>query len=266
MPASLCHDGPYFNAEEPSKSEPASEEQSSYIQKVESLSAMAGGLAHHLNNLLLGVLGNAELALLDMPSQSPARQSVEEINLAAQRASALVKKVLIFSGRAEHRLREVKPDERLSELERPLIERFGQSHKLTFRIHRVSPIHVDWDQLQLALEELLMNAVEAMPQTPGQITIELTERCLNPSSLHELPLPLEATAGRYVILSVSDSGVGMNPTTQRRAFDPFFSTKFPGRGLGLATVLGIMRSHHGTLGLSSSWGAGTTLRLYFPAS
>src|SRR5262249_37499933 len=203
--------------------------------KLESLGVLAGGIAHYFNNLLTGVLGHASLLMNDLPGESTAWRSAQEISRAAERAARLSRQMLAYSG---HGLVLVEPLD-LSEYIRRLAPRIESSiskHvKLKFDLADDLPaIEADASQIQELISNLVFNGVEAMGPSAGRVTI--ATRLLTVDNLY-IRAPLlheEIQPGTYVALEVSDTGSGMDKETVARIFDPFFTTRFLGRGLGLA--------------------------------
>ncbi len=238
-----------------------------HAQKLESLGVLTGGIAHDFNNLLAGILGHADLALVDAPVTGPVRESIEQIEVAARRASDLVHQMLAYSGRGNFVVRRVQLGEMVRELSKLLEVTLSKKAALRFELDDTAPpIDADAAQIQQVVMNLITNASDALGDRPGTITlrsgtVEYTEEALRAYAPHEPPHP-----GLFVFLEVSDTGCGMDAATLDRIFDPFFSTKFTGRGLGLAAALGIIRGHHGGLRVTSSVGRGTTFRVIFPAA
>ena len=233
-------------------------------QKLESLGVLAGGIAHDFNNLLVGVLGNAELAARKLPADSEVRPAVDAIQLAATRAAELVSEMLAQAGRTHPQVRHVQLPELITEMRELLWASVPRSVRVeTGFPDGLSPVVADPTQLRQVVMNLITNAADACRARGGVIRIEATE-----SSLTEPPEGLAPTCtlvpGRYVRLLVQDDGDGMDEATVGRMFDPFFSTKFAGRGLGLAAVLGIVRSHHGGIAVRSKPGQGTAVELFLP--
>jgi two-component system, cell cycle sensor histidine kinase and response regulator CckA len=237
-----------------------------HAQRLESLGVLAGGIAHDFNNLLMAILGNLDLALMDLSPVSPARFSIEQSATAARRAADLTRQMLAYSGKARFEVRRLD----LSELVENNAHLFRAciSKIVGFNVHldRALPlINVDSGQIQQVIMNLITNASEAVGDQPGAISLSTGVQtcdaaCLSRSSVGELPPP-----GRFVYLEVADTGCGMDPPTQRRLFDPFFSTKSMGRGLGMSAILGIVRAHQGAIFVDSTVGKGTTIRVLFPA-
>lgn len=241
------------------------EAQIQHTQKLESLGVLAGGIAHDFNNLLVGVMGNAGLALLETPIDSPARPYVEQVENASKRASELCRQMLAYSGRGTF---DVKPFD-LGALVREMVKlldvSISKKVSLQFVITDNLPaVEGDAAQIQQVVMNLITNASEAIGVESGTVTVrigvvEATRSLLSKSILNE-----DLPEGRYARLDVRDSGVGMDPQTRARIFDPFFSTKFTGRGLGLSAVLGIVRSHRGAIFVESELGTGTEVSVLLP--
>ena len=243
------------------------EEKMQRAQKLESLGVLAGGIAHDFNNLLLAILGNADLALLDLPSVSPVRRSVEEIRTASLRAADLAQQMLAYSGKGAFTRERFD----LSALVNQMTQMLEVSPAKTARVQRhlavgLPPIEGDPAQLRQLVMNLSLNASEALPEGKGKISISTGVTDVDRDTLAGTFLGDDLEPGRYVSLEILDEGCGMDADTQARVFDPFFTTKFAGRGLGMAAVLGIIRGHGGTISMVSEPGAGTTVRVLFPAA
>jgi PAS domain S-box-containing protein len=236
-------------------------------QKMESLGVLAGGIAHDFNNLLCGVLGNADLAVLDLPFEHPAHESLEQIRTSAQRATELCRQLLAYAGKGRF---VVEPLDLSS-----VVEGMGQllavsiSKKVVLRYHLepgLPAIEADATQLRQIVLNLIVNASEAIGERSGTITICTGAMTCDADYLRTAYLDHEALApGTYVFLEVADTGIGMNEETRQRLFDPFYTTKFTGRGLGLAATLGIVKGHRGTIKVYTELGQGTTIKILLPA-
>jgi signal transduction histidine kinase/CheY-like chemotaxis protein len=232
-------------------------------QKLEAIGTLAGGIAHEFNNILGAILGHAEIALEPRPGGTPVRQHLEQIMKAGQRARRVVDQILTFSRRSERRHRPIVAQTVTSEA----IELLRASLPATLSLRTAlraadARIHGDAMQLEQVVMNLSTNAAHAMD---GRGTIEIA---LDPIEA-EADLLLShgnLPAGRYVRVSVSDTGRGIDAPTMRRLFEPFFTTKAAGSGtgLGLATVHGIVAEHHGAINVKSTPGAGTRFEAYFP--
>jgi two-component system cell cycle sensor histidine kinase/response regulator CckA len=238
-----------------------------HAQKLESLNIMAGGIAHDFNNQLAIVLGNLELALSDRTLVPEVKHSIKSAVEAAKRSAELSRQMQIYTGNTLYYSVELDLKELLTE--KPSLLKLCVSRNVTLNldIYKTLPsIKGDADQLQRLVTNILVNASEAIGDKNGDVTLrtgvmDCDEAYLRRSRLEEKPAP-----GWFVFLEVTDTGCGMDSETQLRLFDPFFTTKFWGRGLGMAEVMGIVKSHHGTIIIDSEVGKGTTIRVLFPAS
>jgi PAS domain S-box-containing protein len=237
-----------------------------HLQRMESMSVLAGGVAHEFNNLLTGILGNAGLALCDLPPGSAARESLLDIEVAAGRAAELASQMLAYAGRGPLMTTRIELA-RLAEETLALLESLpGEGVRVVLDTAADSPpIRGDASQIRQALTNLFSNAVLALGQRGGTITVRTgTTRSVTPGSARatEGVIP----EGSYAFLEVIDDGCGMEPAEAETAFEPFSAGRFNGRGLGLAAVHGILRGHGGAVGLESEPGRGTRVRLLFPAA
>jgi two-component system cell cycle sensor histidine kinase/response regulator CckA len=245
----------------------ALEQQMLQSQKLESLGVLAGGIAHDFNNLLTGILGNADLARSEMSPLAPARGSLEGIEVAARRAADLCRQLLAYSGRGRFIVQPLSLQELVEEMGHLLQVSISKKVVLKYHFTKGLPaVEGDATQLRQVVMNLIVNASEAVGERSGVISVtvglancdsDYLKGCLGAENLPE---------GDYVYLEVADTGHGIAPADLSRIFDPFFSTKFTGRGLGLAAVLGIVRGHRGAIKVYSEMGKGTTFKLLFPAS
>jgi ligand-binding sensor domain-containing protein/signal transduction histidine kinase/CheY-like chemotaxis protein len=235
-------------------------------QRLESLGVLAGGIAHDFNNLLVGILGQAGLAQMDLPPDSPIRDHVLHIERAAVRAAELTSQLLAYSGRGRFVLERVDLSAVVRELAKLLETVIAKHVDLVFHFDQELPaIEADPAQIGQVVMNLLTNASDALADRPGRIVITTDVRTVTDGAQERDP-QTGLKPGRYVRLVVEDTGCGMDAATQMRIFDPFFTTKFTGRGLGLAAVQGIVRSHHGIITVHSQPGAGTRFEVLFPAT
>ncbi|NQU04647.1 MAG: PAS domain S-box protein [Calditrichaeota bacterium] len=237
------------------------------LQKMDSLSILAGGIAHDFNNILQGILGNASLALMDLTWESPIRECVEQIDKSAQRAADLTRQMLAYSGKGRFVINAIN----LSMLIKDLRQLFEASiHKkavLKFNLQDDLPIiEADVSQIRQVIMNLIINASEALNEEEGTITITTGLMHCDRNYLKETYIDEDLVDGDYAYVEVIDTGYGMDEDTIEKIFDPFFSTKFTGRGLGLAAVLGIVRGHKGALRVHSELGEGSTMRVLFPCA
>jgi PAS domain S-box-containing protein len=241
------------------------EDQVRHAQKLESLGVLAGGLAHDFNNLLTSVLGYAALAEQQLPPHSAARPMLEEIERAAQRAAELTRQMLAYSGRGKFVVQVLGLGSIVQEMSKLL--RTVVSKKADFQFV-LGPAAVEGDaaQLRQIVMNLITNASDALGQRSGSIAIRTGTRQMSTAELRSPFLQQDLPPGEYAWLEVADDGCGMTDESLSKIFDPFYTTKFAGRGLGLAAVLGIVRGHRGSLHVTSSVGQGTTFRIYLPAA
>ncbi|HTM52346.1 MAG TPA: PAS domain S-box protein [Bryobacteraceae bacterium] len=238
-----------------------------YSQKLESLGILAGGIAHDFNNILAGILGQAGLALMELPADSPARNSLKLIEVASLQAAELTKQMLAYSGKGQFLIRPLNLSRLLGDMSHLLGVSLSKKAALRMDLPDELPsIEGDRVQMQQIAMNLITNASEALGDNAGSITVRTGMEFLGGEPLAGSYFNEKPVAGRHVFLEVSDTGHGMDEETMRRAFDPFFTTKFTGRGLGLAAVLGIVRGHNGVIQLQSEPGRGTTFKVYFPVS
>jgi two-component system, cell cycle sensor histidine kinase and response regulator CckA len=231
-------------------------------QKMQAITRLAGGMAHDFNNLLSVIFGHSALLAAGSPSQERLRDSVAEINRAAERAAALTGQLLALGGQQSVEPKVLDLGSVLSE-SRSLLQRLiGEDVRLTMILSpNLSRVKIDPSQINQILINLVVNASDAMPQG-GELTIETRDVELEADSAmaHR-----ETSAGRYVLLAVSDTGCGMAPEVQAQIFEPFFSGKRDHPGLGLWVVDGILQQNGGHLALASHPGLGTTFSIYLPA-
>lgn len=243
------------------------EAQFQHARKLESLGVLAGGLAHDFNNLLTGILGSASLAATKVAPGSPAAEQLDRILNAAQKAAELTNKMLAYAGKGQFDMGPTDLNhvvEGVVPLVRATIETRA-SLKLSLAPNLPS-IQADPVQLQQVILNLLTNASEAFDdEDPSGKGIEIEKEILVRTGAMAQSRHEEDEMQAWVFLEVRDEGMGMDPETQKRIFDPFFSTKFTGRGLGLAAVQGIVRAHQGTIRVESIPHRGSTFTVLFPA-
>jgi CheY-like chemotaxis protein len=231
-------------------------------QKMEALGQLAGGMAHDFNNALNVIIGYSKMLLGNPNSNDAAHHRIEEIHKAGERAAALTKQLLAFSGKQMLQPRMVNPADLLRNLEPALRDTLGKNVEFVMRIEAdMAPVKIDSAQMQQAILNLISNASEAMPGG-GALTIDLNNTSVDEASAQALKLP----AGRYVVLSVTDTGRGISSQVKPRVFEPFFTTKPSGQGsgLGLATAYGIVKQSGGAICLESELGVGTICTIFLP--
>ncbi len=237
-------------------------------QKLESLGVLAGGIAHDFNNLLSVILGNASLARLEA-GETPANAArLDSIVTAANRAADLCRQLLAYAGKASFSLTRLNLNALITETTQLLELSISKQARLEFALTPALPaIEADASQLRQIIMNLVINASEAIgEQNAGTIRLATTVVRLPLTGSPETGPDTSLPPGDYVCMEISDTGCGMPPDVLNRIFDPFFSTKFTGRGLGLAAVLGIVRTHGGALRVFSTAGKGSTFRIYLPVS
>lgn len=236
-------------------------------QKLESLGILAGGVAHDFNNLLVGVMGNASLALAELQEESPLRPYLSEVETAAQRCADLARQLLAFSGKGRFEVEPLDLVDVVREMSNLLQVSIPKKVILRQELQVDLPTVIgDPTQIRQLVMNLVINACEAIGDEEGVVTI--ASRCVHVdrARLTRAAVGREAPEGDYVLLEVRDTGRGMATETMRRMFDPFFSTKFTGRGLGLAAAQGIVRGHRGALVVSSDEEAGSVFELFLPVA
>ncbi len=235
-------------------------------QKLESIGMLAGGIAHDFNNLLVGILGNTSLLSTELPPNSLLHERVSRIETAAARASELTQQMLAYAGKGRLVVEPLDMNTLIAEMPQLLSASISKNATLEHELMPNLPmIEGDVTQLRQLVMNLIINASEAIGNQPGTIKISTSTRHIQPAG-QTAENGTDLPAGDYVVFEVADTGCGMDEATLERIFDPFFTTKFTGRGLGLAAVQGIVRSHHGTLTVASVYGQGTTFRILLPCA
>ena len=240
------------------------EEQMRIAQKLESLGLLAGGIAHDFNNLLMVVLGNADLVERDLQDDTVSRERVAEISKAARVASELCRQLLAYAGKGSFVLENIDPPALVESMRGLLESSISRRISLRFNFNPTPTIVADASQIQQVLLNLVINAGEAIGDAPGEIMVSTGALDCTTEYLAEPYLDDDLPSGKYSYIEVTDTGSGMTEEVRRRLFDPFFTTKFTGRGLGMSAVLGIVRSHKGSMKIYSEPGRGTNLRVLFP--
>lgn len=243
------------------------EQQVRQARKFESLGVLAGGIAHDFNNLLTGILGNADLALLDLPRTSSAAVALNEIRNISQRASELCRQMLAYSGRAATAPESLDLAAEVRGMRDVLKSLVPETVTFTLDAAPAGAVNADRAQLAQVVRTLVTNSVEALDGSPGEISITTGTTCPRGTSRPGIAGTDTLPGGTACpFIEVRDTGCGMDEETQRRVFEPFFSTKFTGRGLGLPAVQGMVRMHGGTINVASAPGEGTTMRVVLPPS
>jgi signal transduction histidine kinase len=234
-------------------------------QQQESLSVMAGGLAHDFNNLLAGIVGNADLLELQIPATGDMGSYLGAIQLGAQRAADLVAKMLAYAGERHGSMEKLDLDAMVIELLDLL--RASAARHCTLQHHgQPAVITADSTQIRQVAMNLIINAAEAVDENTGTVTVSTGVERLADASLAGMTFGGDVEPGMYAFLDVRDNGPGMDAETREKIFNPFFTTKQSGHGLGLAAVQGIVRGHHGALRVESVLGIGSRFRVWFPVA
>jgi signal transduction histidine kinase len=235
-----------------------------HAEKLESLGVLAGGIAHDFNNLLASILGHSELGLAEIESESPAGDSFRAIGKAAERASDLTQQLLAYAGKGTVLVEPVDLSTLVAEVVDLMRVSIAEEVSLNLDLNDdLPPIIADATQVRQVAMNLVLNASEAITER-GEITITTGTRHLSAEEIAQSLHHQETAPGEFVFVQVTDDGGGMDEDTLARIFDPFFSTKFTGRGLGLAGVLGIVRGHRGLLQVQSRPRSGTTFAVHLP--
>jgi len=235
------------------------------LQKMEALGRLAGGIAHDFNNVLTVILGEVEMLLDDLPSDDPRRHGLEQILQSGGRAAALIRQLLAFSRRQVLQPEPVNLNEVITGMEQMLRRLIGEDITLTILLSRDLPLVLaDRGQIEQVLMNLVINARDAMPQG-GHLVIQTAPSCADGLTA---PPCADAQPGLYAVLTVSDTGIGIDPAVQPHIFEPFFTTKprDKGTGLGLAMVHGIVEQSRGSIRFASRPNHGTTFEIFLPAA
>ncbi len=222
------------------------EERLRHSYKLEAIGAMAAGVAHNFNNLLMAVMGNLDLALEDLPDDSPVKRNIRGAESSAIRAAELSSLMLTYLGQGKASMETLDMSETLKGMADKLYASISEKSKLTFNFSSEPTVfRGDPEQVRQVVVSLTANANEAMEETGGEITLSTGIASHDSDYFKEQVMKEELPAGRYVYFEATDAGPGMDEETIGKVLDPFFTTKFIGRGLGMAAVAGIMRTHRG---------------------
>ena len=244
------------------------EKKMAHVQRLESLGVLAGGIAHDFNNILAGIMGNAELAGMNMKERLPADKELENIVSSSIRAADLCRHMLAYSGQGSLVKKQINLSTLVEETVQLIDVSISKDVSLTFDLQTQLPIILaDNTQMQQIVMNLITNASEAIGDKKGGKIQVVTGSLYADREVLDSPfLEEKRPPGEYVFLEVSDNGCGMDEATLNRMFDPFFTTKFTGRGLGMSATLGIVRSHGGALQVESAPEKGARFRVLFPVS
>ncbi|MDP8239509.1 MAG: response regulator [Candidatus Hatepunaea meridiana] len=235
------------------------------IEKLESLSVLAGGIAHDFNNSLQAILGNTGLAMMNMSSVSPEYERLKQVEKSTFRAAELTKQMLAYSGKGMFVVSAIDLSQLITEISQFLKDTVSNNIDLKLNLQSNLPfMEGDSSQIRQVITQLVENASEAIEEKSGVITVSTGVMECNSKYLSSTYLDDDLKDGTYTYVEITDNGCGMNTEILSRVFDPFYSTKFVGRSLGLAAVLGIIRGHNGAVGVSSEPDIGTTFKVLFP--
>jgi signal transduction histidine kinase len=241
----------------------ALEEQLRQSQKLEAIGRLAGGVAHDFNNILMSIMGAADLLLMQLGGDDPARSEASEIKQAVERGAGLTRQLLAFSRRQATRSRLLALGDVVRGMETMLRRLIGPEIEFDIKCGaRPVMVVADSGQFEQVVMNLVINARDAMPEG-GRLSVRIDEIDINEAAALTLT---EGHAGRYARLSVSDTGTGMSEQTRAKLFEPFFTTKEQGKGtgLGLSIVYGIVKQSGGYISVSSELGRGATFYIYLP--
>jgi PAS domain S-box-containing protein len=242
----------------------ALEQQFQHSQKLESLGVLAGGIAHDFNNILAIIIGNCSMAMM---APDTANKRIPEIQKAAERAAGLCRQMLAYAGKTQTVMTQVNMTVLADEMVQMLQSTINRNVEIISDLPvEIPPIIGDAGQLRQVVMNLIINGAEAIGEAQGRVLVSLEKREIRTKQWEKDQLGAIIPAGRYACLEVSDNGCGMGEETKQRIFEPFYTTKFTGRGLGLSAVLGIIAAHKGALQVFSQPGKGTTFKIYLPIS
>jgi PAS domain S-box-containing protein len=241
------------------------EDQLVQTQKLESLGVLAGGIAHDFNNLLVAIVGNAGLALMELPPESPQREYLDHIERTAQRAAELTRQMLAYAGKGRFVVEQLN----LNTIVEDMLDLLQAANpkNVVLRLHLATDLPMiegDVTQLRQVFMNLVINGADAIGSRSGIVSITTGRMWVDRRYLTDAYLAPNLAEGEYVYVEVADTGCGMDATTRAKIFEPFFTTKATGRGLGLAAVLGIVRGHQGALKIYSEPGRGSTFKFLLP--
>ena len=241
------------------------EKQILQTQKLESLGVLAGGIAHDFNKILMAVLGYTELARMEISSASPAYGNLREIEAASKKASRLCSQMLAYTGCASYNLEKVNINKLINEMIHLVKTLITKKAVLNLSLEEnISAIDADPSQISQVIMNLIINSSDAIGESNGVISISTGSSFFDVDYLSKTTTYENPEPGKYVYFEISDTGCGISSGEVERVFEPFYTTKFTGRGLGLAAVQGIVRSHKGSIKVYSEEGKGTNFKVMFP--
>jgi signal transduction histidine kinase/ActR/RegA family two-component response regulator len=235
-------------------------------QRLDSLGVLAGGVAHDFNNLLVAMLGHARLAEEDLPPDSPIQHNLKSVIKAARQAGNLCGQMLAYAGKVAIETQSIELEDVVKEIGDLLRASIPSSTSVRYSFDKEVPcLRADASQIRQVALNLITNASESIGETGGEIMLSVRTLECNTADLSKMAFSEDLEPGQYVVLTVSDTGSGMDEATKEKLFEPFYTTKFAGRGLGLAAVVGIVRGHGGAIDIESEVDRGTTISVFFPA-
>jgi len=240
-------------------------EQLEHTQRLESLGILAGGIAHDFNNILTAIMGNVALVQRRVHGDATATKQLERIMQASQRAADLCRQMLAYSGKGMFVVKVMNISALLDDMKHLLAVSMGKDIAMKYHLEPSLPlVKMDVAQIQQVILNFITNANEAIGEQQGEIVLRTGVMDASADDLKTTVTGEILPEGRYVYLQVSDTGGGMDAAMMARIFDPFYTTKFMGRGLGMSAVLGIVRGHHGGLFVTSEQGKGSTFKMLLP--
>jgi len=243
------------------------QQQMEHAQRLESLGILAGGIAHDFNNMLAGIMGNAELARMDMAETEPPYQYLQTIENSCMRASELCKQMLAYAGKGRYHVEALNINAIVEDMESLIHSSAGHHIEFSLELDSDLPaVLADMAQMQQLILNFIVNAAQAIGELPGKISIQTRYVQMSRKELDGLHNGGKLPEGGYVSIQVNDTGCGMDAATQANIFDPFFTSKESGSGLGLSAVLGIVSGHQGTIRVESQLGKGSTFEVLLPAT
>jgi signal transduction histidine kinase/CheY-like chemotaxis protein len=235
-------------------------------QRLDSLGVLAGGVAHDFNNLLVAMLGHARLAEEDLPADSPVHHNLKSVIKAARQAGDLCGQMLAYAGKVPIDTQSIELENVVQEIGDLLRASIPSSTSIRYGFDKEVPcIQADAIQIRQVVLNLITNASESIRETGGEIMLSVRSLECETVDFSKMTLFENLEPGQYVVLTVSDTGSGMDEETRAKLFEPFYTTKFAGRGLGLAAVAGIVRGHRGAIRIESEVDRGSTISVLFPA-
>jgi PAS domain S-box-containing protein len=236
-------------------------------RRMESLGVLAGGIAHDFNNLLVGIIGNAKMALMELAPDSPARSHIDDLIVAGTRASELSAEMLAYSGRGTFVVEAVDLSDLVGQMMQLLTTYVAEKAEIRHDLPAGLPaVEADSTQIRQVVMNLITNSADAIPGEGGVISISTGVVHCDRGCIELMTYHGDLAEGPYVYFEVADNGTGMDMETRTKLFEPFYTTKFTGRGLGLSAVLGTIRAHRGAVHVESSPGVGSRFRVLLPVA